>query len=87
MHHCSCFSALSSDCNSICVIHNFDYNYLFTGVSDKVVCFACGCGLRKWRPSADPWAEHARHSPDCQLVKEKKGEEFIQQTAQMTDVM
>ncbi|XP_041364314.1 baculoviral IAP repeat-containing protein 2-like [Gigantopelta aegis] len=59
--------------------------FYFTGISDKVVCFACGFGLRKWRPTAEPWVEHARHSPDCQFVKEKKGEEFIQQAAAITE--
>ncbi|XP_041364744.1 baculoviral IAP repeat-containing protein 2-like isoform X2 [Gigantopelta aegis] len=61
--------------------------FYFTGISDKVVCFACGFGLRKWRPSAEPWVEHARHSPDCQFVKEKKGEEFIRQAAAVTEVL
>ncbi|XP_048236903.1 baculoviral IAP repeat-containing protein 2-like [Haliotis rufescens] len=50
--------------------------FYFTGYTDKVVCFACGCGLHHWKPEADPWVQHARHAPHCVFVKQHKGDNF-----------
>ncbi|XP_071095578.1 baculoviral IAP repeat-containing protein 3-like isoform X2 [Haliotis cracherodii] len=50
--------------------------FYFTGYTDKVVCFACGCGLHHWKPEANPWVQHARHAPHCVFVKQHKGDNF-----------
>ncbi|XP_067673567.1 baculoviral IAP repeat-containing protein 3-like isoform X2 [Haliotis asinina] len=51
--------------------------FYFTGYTDRVVCFACGCSLRNWDPEADPWVQHAKHAPYCVYVKQYKGDNFI----------
>ncbi|WAR07713.1 BIR7A-like protein [Mya arenaria] len=48
-----------------------------TGVSDCVRCFSCGGGMRNWEHGDDPWIEHARWFPNCQYVKQCKGQGFI----------
>ena len=32
----------------------------FLGEGDKVQCFHCGGGLNDWKPSEDPWEQHAK---------------------------
>ncbi|KAK3091684.1 hypothetical protein FSP39_021852 [Pinctada imbricata] len=51
--------------------------FFYTGNSDIVRCFCCDIGLAEWDPGDDPWEEHARHSPNCKYLKEKKGESYI----------
>src|SRR5262249_32629917 len=51
---------------------------LFSGLSDRVYCFDCGEGVRRWEPYDDPWVEHAKFSPDCSFLRLVKGEIFIQ---------
>ena len=51
--------------------------HYIVGNSDIVRCFCCDIGLAEWDPEDDPWEEHARHSPNCKFLKEKKGEPYI----------
>ncbi|XP_059942718.1 E3 ubiquitin-protein ligase XIAP isoform X2 [Mesoplodon densirostris] len=44
---------------------------------DKVKCFHCGGGLTNWKPSEDPWEQHARWYPGCRYLLEEKGQEYI----------
>ncbi|XP_071137944.1 baculoviral IAP repeat-containing protein 7-like isoform X2 [Mytilus edulis] len=54
-----------------------DAGFFYTGNEDHVRCFDCGIGLRSWEPEDDPLVEHARWSPTCRFIIEKKGQEFI----------
>lgn len=47
------------------------------GNQDFVRCFHCGIGLRNWEEDDDPYVEHCRWSPNCQYMKLKKGQAFI----------
>lgn len=51
----------------------------FFGIRDHdfVRCFHCGIGLRNWEEDDDPYVEHCRWSPNCQYMKIKKGQAFI----------
>ncbi|KAJ8032708.1 E3 ubiquitin-protein ligase XIAP [Holothuria leucospilota] len=46
---------------------------------DRVACFHCGKTLVNWVVEAQPWKEHARHSPSCRWLLEQKGKDFIDQ--------
>ncbi|KAJ8315171.1 hypothetical protein KUTeg_007321 [Tegillarca granosa] len=48
------------------------------GKEDIVRCYFCDIGLAEWDAEDDPWAEHARHSPECEYLKREKGLEFIE---------
>ncbi len=37
-------------------------------LSDHVVCFHCGQGLRNWEENDNPWIEHVRWYPDCGFI-------------------
>ncbi|KAK7864875.1 hypothetical protein R5R35_010257 [Gryllus longicercus] len=52
--------------------------FFYTGKSDQTLCFNCGCGLRNWEPTDDPWIEHAKWSSQCSFVVLNKGKDFIQ---------
>ncbi|XP_015353988.1 E3 ubiquitin-protein ligase XIAP isoform X1 [Marmota marmota marmota] len=47
------------------------------GEGDKVKCFHCGGGLTDWKPSEDPWEQHAKWYPGCKYLLEEKGQEYI----------
>uniref|UniRef100_A0A9L0S4D1 E3 ubiquitin-protein ligase XIAP n=1 Tax=Equus caballus TaxID=9796 RepID=A0A9L0S4D1_HORSE len=47
------------------------------GEGDKVQCFHCGGGLTDWKPSEDPWEQHAKWYPGCKYLLEEKGQEYI----------
>ncbi|XP_004837139.1 baculoviral IAP repeat-containing protein 8-like [Heterocephalus glaber] len=49
----------------------------YTGEGDKVECFHCGGGLTNWKPSEDPWEQHAKWYPGCKYLLEEKGQEYI----------
>ncbi|KAJ8306458.1 hypothetical protein KUTeg_017003 [Tegillarca granosa] len=51
--------------------------FYFTKFEDKVVCFACGYGVRNWQYNDDPWYKHAWWSPFCKYVRRNKGQRFI----------
>ncbi|XP_069468768.1 E3 ubiquitin-protein ligase XIAP isoform X2 [Ambystoma mexicanum] len=47
------------------------------GDADSVMCFYCGGGLRDWKPSEDPWQQHAKWYPGCKYLIDQKGVEFV----------
>lgn len=51
--------------------------FYYTGNDDHVRCFYCGIGLRNWDSEDNAFVEHARWSPECQYLKDKKGIDFI----------
>ena len=51
--------------------------FYYCGLSDHVMCFHCGLGLRNWQFDCVPWEEHARHNPYCDYVYLTKGQDFI----------
>lgn len=44
-----------------------------------MACFHCGKTLVNWAAEAQPWKEHARHSPGCLWLLEHKGQDFIEE--------
>lgn len=42
--------------------------FFSNGLSDHVICFHCGNGIRNWQNDAVPWVEHALHYPECSVV-------------------
>ena len=51
--------------------------FFYFRLSDHVMCFHCGLGLRNWQCDSVPWEEHARHNPYCDYVLATKGQDFI----------
>ncbi|XP_021360355.1 putative inhibitor of apoptosis [Mizuhopecten yessoensis] len=51
--------------------------FFFSLNGDSVRCFLCGIGLRNWDKDDNAWVEHARWSPKCAYVLEKKGQSFV----------
>lgn len=62
-----------------------DAGFYFTGTEDKVVCFACGYGLRNWTSRDDPWKRHAQWSPACDFLIQTLGKSFIQRVQSERD--
>lgn len=56
--------------------------FFYTQISDRVVCFNCGIGVRAWDDHDDPWEEHAKYSPKCKYLIMIKGDEFVKQVQQ-----
>ncbi|XP_071137536.1 putative inhibitor of apoptosis isoform X2 [Mytilus edulis] len=56
--------------------------YFYTGDNDIVRCFCCDLGLAEWDPKDNVWTEHARHNPKCHFLKNKKGDEYIENIQQ-----
>ncbi|KAI8512266.1 baculoviral IAP repeat-containing protein 5-like [Branchiostoma floridae x Branchiostoma belcheri] len=44
---------------------------------DLVRCFVCYKELEGWEPDDDPWAEHRRHQPNCDLLKIMKNHKSL----------
>ena len=40
--------------------------------------FFCGRGLRNWEDGDTPWIEHARWYPNCEYLRRRKGDLFIE---------
>lgn len=55
-----------------------DAGFFYAGFSDCVRCFFCGGGLRNWDDGDIAWIEHARWYPECEFLRQRKGELFIQ---------
>ena len=51
----------------------------FLGQADLVRCYQCGIGLKDWSPEDDVLEEHIRHSSDCSFLKEKLGQDRLNQ--------
>lgn len=47
------------------------------GDEDSTICFYCGGGLQDWKPSEDPWQQHAKWFPGCKYLVEQKGQDFV----------
>ena len=47
--------------------------FYYTGKGDKVICFACGGGMKDWEPNDVPWEQHAICYSDCQYLNRMKG--------------
>lgn len=43
--------------------------FFYTGMGDKVKCFACGLEVIDWDPADNPWTEHGKFSGDCLYLK------------------
>lgn len=59
-----------------------DAGFFYTKVSDRVVCFHCGIGIRAWEDQDEPWEEHAKYSPLCKYLLIVKGKEFVGEVQQ-----
>jgi len=46
--------------------------FYYTGYSDRVVCFHCNLGLKKWLAKDNPIEEHERNRPYCHFLEEFK---------------
>lgn len=55
-----------------------DAGFYYTGLSDKVICYCCGGGLKDWLPGNQPWEEHALWYQFCPYVLLVKGKEYVQ---------
>lgn len=51
--------------------------FYYTKLCDHVKCFSCGGVLEDWNITDEIWEEHAFWFPDCQHVKNIKGNKFI----------
>lgn len=51
--------------------------FFYVDKGDRVVCFYCGLGLKDWEKHDDPYEEHAKWSPNCEYLIQKKGQEFV----------
>lgn len=50
----------------------------YTGIEDRVNCFACGGGLKDWSLDDDPWLEHAtKLDGKCCFLLSVKGQKFL----------
>lgn len=52
--------------------------FFYTGLSDKVICYFCGGGIKDWTYDSVPWEEHARYFQSCSYILIMKGEEYVQ---------
>lgn len=51
--------------------------FYYTGRSDCVTCFSCGCSIQSWEPKDIPWEEHVKQSSNCKYLQLVKGSEFV----------
>ncbi|XP_067951368.1 baculoviral IAP repeat-containing protein 7-like [Watersipora subatra] len=58
--------------------------FFYTESGDMVTCFHCNVSLRYWRSGEDPWTEHARMSPYCGYLLQRKKKHFIDQVNGVT---
>jgi len=42
-----------------------------------VLCFYCDHGIENWEEDDEPWAEHARLSPNCSYLLLNRGIQFV----------
>lgn len=42
--------------------------FVYGGKGDLVFCFCCGIKVKDWEPSDNAWAEHWKHSPNCNYL-------------------
>lgn len=53
-----------------------DAGFFYLQISDRVVCFSCGGGLRAWEDEDDPWEQHALYYGGCQYMRLIKGNDY-----------
>ena len=53
------------------------YDFLYSGGAN-VASYCCGAEIKQPR-SGQAWTEHARASPNCQFLVEKKGADFVRE--------
>ncbi|CAK8672471.1 unnamed protein product [Clavelina lepadiformis] len=51
--------------------------FFFFGERDRVKCWYCNGGLQNWDPDDEPWSEHAKWFPTCELLLQHKGPDFV----------
>ena len=54
-----------------------DASFYYLSDRDRVKCFYCNSGLKKWEPTDDPFQEHAKWYPLCEYTLKKRGVEFV----------
>ena len=54
-----------------------DAGFFYVGFADEVGCFYCGGYLKQWEDTDDAWTEHARWFPECEFLKQLKGQAYI----------
>ncbi|MDP0561782.1 MAG: RING-HC finger protein [Candidatus Endonucleobacter sp. (ex Gigantidas childressi)] len=59
-----------------------DAGMFYMGTDDHTRCYCCAQGFKNWLQTDDPWVEHARWSPACKYVLEKKGADFVSSVQQ-----
>lgn len=42
--------------------------FYYTGIDDATTCVSCGLMLDQWNPNEDPYEEHKKASPFCDLL-------------------
>lgn len=55
------------------------------GFNDLCRCYYCDGGLQRWEADDVPWVEHARWFPNCNYVKQVKGQAFINMVRQAAE--
>ncbi|XP_064645916.1 baculoviral IAP repeat-containing protein 3-like, partial [Lineus longissimus] len=60
--------------------------FVYRGLGTRTVCFQCGIPLNEWQSHDDADIEHARFSPECTFIRQKKGKGFIKATLQMYEL-
>ncbi|XP_067948757.1 baculoviral IAP repeat-containing protein 7-like [Watersipora subatra] len=68
--------------NSKLASEMIEHQLFYTGRGDVVCCFSCGVEMSDWAPTDDVWRRHARQSPECQLVIQEKGADWVAATIQ-----
>lgn len=62
-----------------------DAGFFYTQLSDRVICFSCGGGLRQWTETDIPWEQHAVWYSKCNYLQLMKGQEYIEQIKKKFD--
>lgn len=60
-----------------------DAGFFYLGKGDKVACFSCGVGLQDWEDLDVPWEQHVLWYKDCEYLKIRKGQAFINNVLSM----
>ncbi|XP_067948753.1 baculoviral IAP repeat-containing protein 7-like [Watersipora subatra] len=68
--------------NSKLASEMIEHQLFYPGRGDVVCCFSCGVEMADWAPTDNVWRRHARQSPECQLVIQEKGADWIAATIQ-----
>ena len=61
----------------ILVLLKFTNFFYYVGPGDTVRCFFCGCEMSNWTSTENIWKRHARQAPQCQLLIQEKGSDWV----------